>query len=76
MKKILFLIILCFYFSFEANAAKTIRIYHFLTNNRESVYEDENIVLRFITADYGWDFSLGRGCVQLCLFNKTDKILY
>ena len=40
------------------------------------VYEDENIVLRFITADYGWDFSLGRGCVQLCLFNKTDKILY
>ena len=55
MKKILFLIILCFYFSFEANAAKTIRIYHFLTNNRESVYEDENIVLRFITADYGWE---------------------
>ena len=78
MKKFLFLLIsvFCFHFSFEANAAKTINIYHFLSNNSTSVYEDENIIVRFTTTDYGWDRSKRRGYIQLQLFNKTDKILY
>lgn len=77
MKKILiFFIIICFHVPFEASAAKTIRIYHFLSNNSKSVYEDENVVVKFITTNYGWDISQERGYVQLCLFNKTDKILY